>query len=38
MELVETPVDDEEEDDDIHAHARTRRAHSYNDYENYFYI
>ncbi|KAG7156332.1 putative Ras association (RalGDS/AF-6) domain-containing protein 2 [Homarus americanus] len=37
VDLVETPVDDDN-DDELHANVRTRRAHSYNDYENYFYI
>ncbi|XP_071530690.1 uncharacterized protein [Panulirus ornatus] len=37
VDLVETPVDDEYENE-LNANVRTRRAHSYNDYENYFYI
>lgn len=34
--LIETPVDDD--GDELPSATRTRRAHSYNDYENYFYI
>ncbi|XP_050691960.1 type-2 histone deacetylase 1-like [Eriocheir sinensis] len=34
--LIETCVDDENEE--LPSTTRTRRAHSYNDYENYFYI
>ncbi|KAK8744412.1 hypothetical protein OTU49_000785 [Cherax quadricarinatus] len=37
MDLVETPVDDDD-DTSLHTNIQTRRAHSYNDYENYFYI
>ncbi|CAL4101929.1 unnamed protein product [Meganyctiphanes norvegica] len=37
MELLETPIDGED-DTDVLNNTPTRRAHSYNDYENYFYI
>ncbi|KAK3878318.1 hypothetical protein Pcinc_017046 [Petrolisthes cinctipes] len=37
VDLVESAVDDDDSDGPK-ASLRTRRAHSYNDYENYFYI